>query len=207
LLEDIAFGNKSCTFTLEFTSTVKLYSELGWWRAAVRTAAPVPLQLYYEDGRPVLRSKGNGTVEYLTYEDKTGKCSPATVKQYPTVDIRVARVFPVFRDGRLVDFILQSLEFPGRSTQVKLDVTRDKKGCEKTLVFSGGGDLWSGAFVLFRYSRGDIDGWTSPTGSFSYAGAPLIVTREFKDATIDVPGDQKLTENGIYRITIQRASK
>lgn len=209
LLDDLAFGDKSCSIALEFTSSVKIdYNdkELGWWGAKVRTETPIPLKLYYLDGRHVLQSKGKGHVRYVSYEDKSGECPPTVVKQYPMVDIIVSRLLPVFREQKLYDFWLVALEFPGRDLAARVSSTQDKKGCTTSTNISGGGDLWSGVFALLSVDRGAIDGWKSSTGDLSTEGGNLVATTEVKDRTITV-GEQTWTENAVYKLTIRRASK
>jgi hypothetical protein len=71
---------------------------------------------------------------------------------------------------------------------------------------AGGGDFWSGSFLMLRISPdGRLDNWQPVQGSYLDDSLPLVVTREFKNYSIDVPGAGTLTENAVYKLTVKRA--
>ena len=200
LLDDLFDGKNSCVFTLEITSTVKLESDEGWLRAEVHTATPIQLRPARVENR--LSLMGFGSVDYRKFESQVKGCPVAKVTQYPSAGINLIGLFPDF-DGqvpaRVYDFRLTDFELPTFDLKAGVNITRHRRGCEVTISLFGGGDFWSGMFVLLHYSSG-ISEWELRSSTY-----PLVFTKEFKNYTVnDVYG--KVTENATYTITIRRVS-
>ena len=205
-LDDLVEGKRSCRFTLEITSAVKLEFDTGWIQAEVHTATPIQLRPE-RHGDPLVatsfRLYGHGSVEYLRYREKSKRCPESEWTQYPQVAITVDGLFPEFGSGgRVEDFWFSSWELGSNFTRMLgVRTTRDRQGCEVKTSIQGGGDLWSGAFVMLHHAEG-LREWQSTSQSY-----PLVFTKKFKSYSIEVVDGGKLTEDATYTITIRRGSK
>lgn len=202
-LDELINGKMSCRFTLEFTSTVKLEFDTGWILAEVQTATPIVLRPE-RHGDPLVatsfRLYGHGAVEYLRYREKSKGCPETEWTQYPQVAIDVTALFPEFSQGRLVDFSWRGWALGSNYTRMLgVNTTRDRQGCEIRTNLMGGGDLWSGGFVMLHQEAG-LRGWLTTSQAY-----PLVFTKEFN--TITPIEGAKLTEDAKYTITIHRGSK
>jgi hypothetical protein len=204
LLDDLVKGKAACRITLEFTSTVRLDPGNGWLMAEVKTVTPIQLQhdRIGATSSTSYRMSGYGSATYVRYEYQGTKgCPIVKVTQYPTVPIYVTGLFPEFDNaGRLANFSLMSWELgSGFPHTVDVTTSQDRKGCELTVGITGGGDLWSGSFVLLHYADGVKD-WDLGSG-----GYPLVFTKRYVNYSVSIPGGAgKVTETATYTITIRR---
>jgi hypothetical protein len=86
----------------------------------------------------------------------------------------------------------------GFSLHVDVAIARDKKGCDVTMGIMGGGDVWSGGFVLMHFPDG-IKQWTETSSSY-----PIQYTKAYVNQSVTIPGGITVTETGTYTITIRR---
>jgi hypothetical protein len=202
LLKDLADGKLSCRITLEFTSKIKVESPLGWELAEVQTAAPIVL-LHDRRGRlspTSIRLSGFGGAKYVLYEFQIKGCPVTKVTQYPTIPINFTGVYPQFDgSGGIYDLWLTFWELgAGFSPTVNVTVSSDNKACNTHIGITGGGDVWSGGFVLLHYPGGLKD-WT-----FTSRDYPLVFSKAYTNEAVVMPGGVKATETGTYTITIRR---
>jgi hypothetical protein len=205
LIDDLASGKRSCRYTLEFTSTIRLENGKDWAEAKVHTAAPI--EMLHTRGLMATaptryRLAGFGDIKYDSYEFKSKGCPVAKVTQYPEVAINVVGLYPEFQvDGHLFDFLWAGTELGANWTRdIGARANQDKNGCDMTIALMGGGDLWSGGFALLHSDSGMIN-WSPSSG-----GYPLVFTKKIEDQTVLVPSGGKLIENATYTITIDRAT-
>jgi len=203
LLDDLVKGKSACVITLDITSTIKLETTEGWALAEVHTAVPIRLR-HDRLGAPTptsYRLAGYGSVTYTRYEFKNKDCPITKVTQYPTVSIYTTGLFPEFDStGHLADFRFEGWELGSNFTRsVGVTTSEDKKGCNRSANLLGGGDIWSGGFVLL-HSPGGLRAWDFTSRSY-----PLVFAKKYANFSVVLPADAgTLTENATYTITIRR---
>jgi hypothetical protein len=216
-IKELLNGDKSCTFLLEFQATIDYRNDSGTARAVVRTKKPIRLLTTFMNNKYFLW--GSGDVEYTKLEFHVPPCPITKAAHYPQVHFQVVEFTPSYNAfDKLADFELN--EYRSWSNWVvgaNVKEVAAADACVLSMNLFGGGDLWSGSFLLMHTNPGDnLTGWKPVEGAtVGFYGDietnfdPLVLTLEYKGKTyaLSPPAGGTITENSTFKLTIQRNKK
>ena len=161
LLDDLAFGQKACTFELSMQSKETLS---GFDQTITATASAPKMKLFLIYNRGEIFLSGGGEMSLKVKHD--GICS-FPIQQYDKLFLVIQKLSPSFSEngGALIDFGLARIYVVG--WQQFSGVSAKGKECLTSLKLSGGGDYWTGLFTGARLSLGNMTmvGWKLTKGS------------------------------------------
>ncbi len=165
LLDDLAYGMKTCRFELDLKSALTFDSG-GSTMHVSNEFQKLPLQLSYLDGEIYLW----GSSKMIFETRVTGPC-PVTIKQYDSLYFVVEKLTPVFEGQRLSDLVMERYRVQGWK-QMKSGSGKGGE-CGKVLQLQGGGDFWTGLFSIARISLDSMSltGWEVKGNSANNGGA------------------------------------
>lgn len=144
LLDDLAFAKKDCTFELSLQSTLSY--DMGNSKLTATASAPkMKLFLTYFQGDIYL--SGGGTMDLGV--EVSGECS-FPIKHYKDLIFSVDKLSLIYENGRLKDFNLFTYTVHGWDQTASLKVKDGAKNCPSLAILQGGGDFWTGMFILAR---------------------------------------------------------
>ncbi len=161
LLDDLAFGQKTCTFELSMQSTLTL-SGSGQKITVTANAPKMKLFLIYNRGEIFL--SGGGEMSLKVKHD--GICS-FPIQQYDKLFLSIEKLSPSFDQtyGNLTDFGMHRMNVIGWKKAA--GISAKGKDCPSSVNLSGGGDFWTGLFTTARLSMGNMimNGWKLTKGA------------------------------------------
>lgn len=193
LLEDLYHGMKPCTYELGFKSSLSYSVEGSTWTTNTEVK-PFPLFPVYSSGDLFLFGSGS----MVQTQSISGFCS-APITQYNDLKFVAQKLVPEFgTNGLLRDFVMTRYFVAGMEQLKGVDIDTDKRGCERSISYQGGGDFWSAFFTISRATTGQfelsnwkIEGdiangnsiiakWESVRDSFSPMGEPGTMSEDSK---------------------------
>ena len=153
LLDEVAMGIKNCSFEFSMTSKLTFKTEGSTLTTTATTPQKIPLFLTYSKGEIFLWGGGEMKLQDLV----TGICS-FPLKQYDSLKFMIEKLSPIYENGMLTDFNLKGYAVHGWKPVTGIKSSEDKKGCPTMISLQGGGDFWTGLFIIAR-QNGSIFGW------------------------------------------------
>lgn len=149
ILNELTYMMKACSFELDLKSSIS-YEAFGSTRFTSAEATGVPLIPIYVNGGVYLF--GSGPVKLEQYD--AGVCR-YPVQQYDNLTLAIRKLVPVFKDGKLVDFVLRDYWVAGMEQLNGVKVT-EGENCPSMIKYQGGGDFWTGFFTSARATFGNF---------------------------------------------------
>ncbi|MBI5351175.1 MAG: hypothetical protein HZB50_00910 [Chloroflexi bacterium] len=159
LLDDLANGNKSCSFKLTMKSNI-ITDGSGSFVMITANVTEMKLFLKYSQGDIYLTGTGKMN-EKIEFEPE-GPCGAVPITQYPDLDFQVLQLIPAFENDKLIDF---RLSYDVNGMEKFEAINPSGLECLTGIGITGGGDLWLGQFNLARFLRGEsgrIRDWSVP---------------------------------------------
>ena len=202
LLDDLAFGQKTCTFELSMQSTLTLSSS-GQKITAAASAPKMKLFLIYNRGEIFLA--GGGDMSLKVKHD--GICS-FPIQQYDKLFLSIEKLSPSFdqTNGALTDFGMHRMNVIGWNKA--RGVSAKGNDCPSMVALSGGGDFWTGLFTTARLSMGNfiMNGWKLTKGVVD--GGSMKAAWSSIVASFSPMGQEGvMSENTKFLLTVTRNSR